>query len=103
MTEPHNKEFNLGKQSFTMATNAFGDMASKEFRQVMNGLQNQKQPWLVWLSGLSAACESKGRWFDSQSGHMPGLWARSPVGQPHTDVSLPLSLPSLPLCLKINK
>ena len=26
------------------------------------------------------ACEPKGRWFDSQSGHMPGLQARSPVG-----------------------
>ena len=37
-------------------------------------------PWLVWLSGLSAGCELKGCWFDSQSGHMPGLWARSPVG-----------------------
>ena len=26
------------------------------------------------------ACELKGHWFDSQSGHMPGLRARSPVG-----------------------
>ena len=26
------------------------------------------------------ACEPKGHWFDSQSGHMPGLQARSPVG-----------------------
>ena len=26
------------------------------------------------------ACEPKGRWFDSQSGHMPGLWTRSLVG-----------------------
>ena len=25
------------------------------------------------------ACEPKGHQFDSQSGHMPGLWARSPV------------------------
>ena len=24
--------------------------------------------------------EARGCWFDSQSGHMPGLWARSPVG-----------------------
>ena len=40
------------------------------------------------------ACESKGRWFDSQSGHMPGLRASPPVGvcerQPHIDVSLSL-------------
>ena len=27
----------------------------------------------------SQACEPKGHQFDSQSGHMPGLWARSPV------------------------
>ena len=26
------------------------------------------------------ACEPKGHWFDSQSGHMPGLRARSPAG-----------------------
>ena len=34
----------------------------------------------VWLSALSAACKPRDRWFDSQSGHMPGLWARSPGG-----------------------
>ena len=38
------------------------------------------EPWLVWPSGLSVGCESKGRWFNSQSGHMPGLRARSPMG-----------------------
>ena len=37
------------------------------------------RPQLVWLSGLSAGCETKGRRFDSQSGHVPGLRARSPV------------------------
>ena len=26
------------------------------------------------------ACKPKGHRFDSHSGHMPGLWARSPVG-----------------------
>ena len=25
------------------------------------------------------ACKPKGRWFDSQSEHLPGMWARSPV------------------------
>ena len=43
-------------------------------------LKSHKQVWLVWLSGLSAGCEPKGRHFDSQSGHMPGLQARTPVG-----------------------
>ena len=37
-------------------------------------------PWLVWLSGLSAGLHSKGRQFNSQLGHMPGIWARSLVG-----------------------
>ena len=37
------------------------------------------QPCLVWLTGLSIGLRTNGRWFDSQSGHMPGLWARSPV------------------------
>ena len=37
------------------------------------------QPWLVWLSGLSAGCEPRGRRFNSQLGHMPGFWARSTV------------------------
>ena len=57
-------------------------------------------PWLVWLSGLSASPRTKDWRFDSQSGHMPGLQARSPVGvcerQPHTDVSLPLFLLPFP-------
>ena len=47
------------------------------------------------------ACEPKHRWFSSQSGHMPGLWARwgpqwgMRKSQPHIDVSLHLFLPSL--------
>ena len=52
------------------------------------------------LSGLCAWASSskvKHRQFNSQSRHMPGLQARSPIGalkrQPHSDVSLPLFLP----------
>ena len=47
------------------------------------------------------AWEPKGHWFNSQSGHMPGMQARSSVGDiqkaTHIDVSLPLFLPLLPL------
>ena len=34
-----------------------------------------------WCSSVdwASVCKPKGRWFNSQSGHMPGLWARSPV------------------------
>ncbi|EPQ12368.1 Cathepsin L1, partial [Myotis brandtii] len=40
--ELHNWEHSQGRRNFTMAMNAFGDMTSEEFRQVMNGFQNQK-------------------------------------------------------------
>ena len=50
------------------------------------------------------ACEPKGRWFNSQSGHMPGLWTRSQVGDvweatTHWCFS-PFLSPSFPLSLK---
>ena len=34
-----------------------------------------------WCGSVNCvpACEPKGCWFDSLSGHMPGLWARFPV------------------------
>ena len=53
------------------------------------------------------ACEPKDHRFDSQSGHMPGLWARSPVGGVQEATTYwyfsPSLSPSLPLSLKINK
>ncbi|XP_023618220.1 cathepsin L1-like isoform X2 [Myotis lucifugus] len=42
MIDLHNQEYNLGRQNFTLAMNAFGDMTKEEFTQVMNGYQNQK-------------------------------------------------------------
>ena len=51
------------------------------------------------------ACKPKGRQFDSQSGHMPGLRATSPVGgtrEATTDISLPFFHPS-PLSKNKNK
>ena len=53
------------------------------------------------------ACKPKGCWFNSHSGHMPGLQARSTIGgmqeaTTHWCVCPSLSL-SLPLCVKINK
>ena len=51
------------------------------------------------------ACEPMGHWFDSKSGHMPGLQARSPVGgaqeaSTHWCFS-PFLSPSNPLSLKL--
>ena len=52
------------------------------------------------------ACEPKGYWFDSQSGHMPGLQARFPtqgMREATTHWCFPPSLsPSPPLSLKIG-
>ena len=64
------------------------------------------EPWLVWLSGLSAGLWTKGSWFDSRSGHGPALQARSPVwvcakGN-HTLMFLSLSF-SFPSLLSENK
>ena len=52
------------------------------------------------------ACKPKGHWFDSQSGHMPRLWARSLVGGTWEATAHWCFSPSplsLPLSLKINK
>ena len=72
-----------------------------------DGQDKSLRPWLVWLYGWMPDWEPKGRQFDSQSGHMPGLRARSPLGgaweaTTHWCFSPSLS-PSLPLSLKINK
>ena len=61
-----------------------------------------KDTYFLALAGMVQWIEHqpKCHWFDSQSGYMPGLWARSPVGalkrQPHIDVFLPLRLPPFP-------
>ena len=64
--------------------------------------------------GWVSSCKVKGCWFDSWSGHMPGLWVQTPVGVctggnwsmfvSHIDLSLLLSLPPFPSLQKyINK
>ena len=55
----------------------------------------------AWCDSMDwvPACEPKVHWFNSQSGHMPGLWARSPGGgvlEATIHRCFPLSL-SLPL------
>ena len=55
------------------------------------------QPWLLWLSGLSASLQTKGslvqfpvREHASVVGQVPS-WGHATERQPHTNVSLPLS------------
>ena len=75
------------------------------FRTWERGLWNSNfsPGWCGSVDWVTAR-EPKGLWFNSQSGHMPGLRARSPVrstqeGTTHWCFSPSLS-PSLPLCLK---
>ena len=70
-------------------------------------LREQNSPGWCGLVDWVLAYKPKGCWFDSHSGQMPGLQAKSPVGgmwkaTPHCCFSPSLS-PSLPLSLKINK
>ena len=64
----------------------------------------------MWLSGLSAACELKGRHFDSQSGHVSGFlaglvpsWGRVRGNQLMCLLHIAVSSSPLPLSLKVNK
>ena len=86
----------------------------QEFRlmQCLQSLRRvtDKGPSCCGSVDWAPACEPKGPWFDSQSGHIPGLQARSPwwgvhERQPHwcffPSLLPPISLPS-PLS-KINE
>lgn len=67
---------------------------------------------MAWLSGLSAANEPKGSWFNSQSGHKARLPANALVGGigeatnrcvSYTSMFPSLAFPAPPLSLKVNK
>ena len=72
--------------------------------------EGKREPWLVWLSELSTGQQTKDHQFNSWSGHMPGLRARTLAGNmmrqlinvclEHRHLSPSLSN-SLPLSLKI--
>ena len=67
--------------------------------------KNKASPGWCGSVDQARACEPKGHQFNSQSGHMPGLWARSPVGDTQEATTLMLvSLSSfLPSPLSKNK
>ena len=68
------------------------------FTRLSKGSVNGRDQWdsVVWAS----VCKVKGYRFDSQSGHRPGLWARSQLEaweRQTIDVSFPFVLPPFPL------
>ena len=67
----------------------------KEVKNTTEMPKKKKKKCPGWCSSVDGAlaCKPKGCWFDSQSGHMPGLGAR---GQPYIDVSLPVFLLPFP-------
>ena len=75
----------------------------------MNGLTMRLRKHPGWCGSVDwvPACEPKCCQFDSQSGHMPGLQARSPWGGTREATThwcfSPCVSPSFPLSLKINK
>ena len=70
-------------------------------------IKTQPLPVCCGLVDWVLAYEPKGHWFDSQSEHMPGLWARSPVGGTWEATTYwcfcPSLCPSLLLSLKNEK
>ena len=84
----------VGPQVEQLASAKSTDTSLEELEGDINA--GELWPWLVWLSGLGVGCKPEGHQYYSQSGHMPGLQARSPVGmherQPCINISLPLFL-----------
>ena len=84
-------------------------MCSKEYRKIDENVENFTLAGVAqWLSAATIQplrfyfcrvtfCESKGHWFNSQSGHMSGLRAKSPVGGMQEAMLFPSLSPSLPL------
>ena len=93
---------------FNNIVDAFHPPSSSWLFQTLN-FKNWNSPGWCGSMAWAPTCHLRGYLFDSQSGHMPGLQARSPAGgvreatnrcSSHTSMFLSLS-PSCPISLKI--
>ncbi|XP_035579559.1 cathepsin L1-like isoform X1 [Zalophus californianus] len=88
MIELHNQEYSQGKHSFMMAMNAFGDLTSEEFKQVLNDLKIQKhEEGNVFQAPLFAEIPSSVDWREKgyvtpvkDQGQCQSCWAFSATG-----------------------
>ena len=64
---------------FSKMTAVFYILTSNGGSKFFTSKKNITGPSWCGSVDWAPACEPKGRWFDSQSGHMPELWARSAV------------------------
>ncbi|XP_064434984.1 procathepsin L-like [Mirounga angustirostris] len=88
MIERHNQEYSQGKHSFAMAMNAFGDLTSEEFKQVLNDLKIQKrEEGNVFQAPLFAETPSSVDWREKgyvtpvkDQGQCQSCWAFSATG-----------------------
>ena len=72
--------------------------------KMIGGLETHQEPWLVWLSGLSASLQTEGSSVQFPVRHMSGLWARIPSrGCSRGNYTLMFPSFSLPSPLSKNK
>ncbi|XP_026374631.2 procathepsin L-like [Ursus arctos] len=88
MIDQHNEEYSQGQHSFMMAMNAFGDLTSEEFKQVLNDLKIQKpEEGNVFQAPLFAEIPSSVDWREKgyvtpvkDQGQCQSCWAFSATG-----------------------
>ena len=83
LLKPHNLSWSvIAVQTKSQWPEGFSRYNRDSLANKVNFLVNQKTDFCpAWYGSVdwAMACKPKGRWFDSQSGHVPGLQARSPA------------------------